>query len=288
MIPVLKRILYGIYVIAIAVFFVYYLFPSEKIKRYLIDTVGQANPDVTLTIKRVKPILPPGLGLHDVEVYHRDAALIGLDSLKLTPVLWSLWGPKTTWAFNVQTCGGVIKGTADIAENAAQREILIDAQLAGIQIGQIAAIQNMSDNNLSGILGGQVAGTVSAPHPTLTGNLRISEIEIELAAPMFNEQTLTFRDIEADVALNQRALTIKRCRLQGNQMDADLAGTVALNGPAGPPGLKLSGRLKPHHVFLAKIEKSLPADLLSRNHKNADGFAFQINGTLDAPEFAFE
>jgi hypothetical protein len=55
------RILWAIYIICAALFFFYYLFPSDAIKEYLADQVRQAQPNLTVKISRLKPAFPPGL-----------------------------------------------------------------------------------------------------------------------------------------------------------------------------------------------------------------------------------
>ena len=47
------RILWAIYIICAALFFFYYLFPSDPIKEYLADRIRQAQPYLTVKIKRV-------------------------------------------------------------------------------------------------------------------------------------------------------------------------------------------------------------------------------------------
>jgi uncharacterized protein YggT (Ycf19 family) len=58
-----SRILWAIYIICAALFFFYYLFPSDAIKEYLADQIRQALPNLTVKISRVKPAFPPGLKL---------------------------------------------------------------------------------------------------------------------------------------------------------------------------------------------------------------------------------
>ena len=86
------RISWAIYIICAALFFFYYLFPSDAIKEYLADQIRQAQPYLTVKISRLKPAFPPGLKLYNVSVYHLDQTIAGLDNLKISPDILSLKG----------------------------------------------------------------------------------------------------------------------------------------------------------------------------------------------------
>ena len=63
-----KSIFYTIYIIAITGIFLYFLFPSDTLKTYLAYRLSQGNPDVTITIDRVSPVIPPGISLYNVGI----------------------------------------------------------------------------------------------------------------------------------------------------------------------------------------------------------------------------
>jgi hypothetical protein len=47
--------------------------------------------------------------------------------------------------------------------------------------------------------------------------------------------------------------------------------------------MNLAGSVTPHHVLLAKIEKSLPMELLRQQQSGKTAIAFKIDGTMDDP-----
>ena len=92
-------LLYGVYIIAMTGFFLYYLFPSETLKTYLAYRLSQGNPDITVTIDRVSPVIPPGINLHDVGIVHQNKALVDVANLKIMPGILSLFSDKSTVNF---------------------------------------------------------------------------------------------------------------------------------------------------------------------------------------------
>ena len=107
-----KSIFYTIYIIAITGIFLYFLFPSDTLKTYLAYRLSQGNPDVTVTIDRVSPAIPPGISLYNVGIAHQNKALVDLAKLKLMPAFLSLFSDKTTVTFKGYLNAGTISEDA--------------------------------------------------------------------------------------------------------------------------------------------------------------------------------
>jgi type II secretion system protein N len=282
-----NRTLFGAYIILIAAFFLYYLFPADSVKTYISYQLNKVSPKTRVTIAHVTPALPPGIRLYDVDLYHLEHVLGSIEKIKIVPEVLSLFRSKIRLAFNGEAYGGHLSGNAEIVSNSPMQQVLVDTTLTGIQVKDIDAIQNMSEHKLSGTLDGKLAYKSGARNQTLQGNLILSDCKLEFAAPLFDQGFLTFRDVKADLMLNNQRLDIQKCVLEGNQMNASISGSVTFNHRTGKNVLDLRGTIKPHHVFLAQIEKSLPVSLLKKGKSGDQGFAFKIKGTSDAPEFSF-
>jgi type II secretion system protein N len=281
-----KLLLYVIYIMGITGFFLYYLFPSDTLKTYLEYRLSQGNPDIAVTIDHVNPALPPGLNLHQVGIIHQNRTLIDLDRIKLMPGILSLFSEKTTMNFRGRVKGGTIKGRAELDNNSGSQALKCDGTVSGIQVLDIPAVRRLPADKISGVLNGNFTYANSGPARSLEGKLTLSQSRIELNKAVFNLKSLEFREINADLILNNNTLTIKQTRARGNQLDADLTGTIALSGQAGRSALDLSVSVTPHHLLLAKIEKTLPLDLLRQKNAGDSAISFTIDGTFDQPGFS--
>jgi len=276
-------LLYVVYIIAITGFFLYYLFPSDTLKTYLAYRLSQGNPDITVTIDRVSPVIPPGINLHDVGIVHQNEALIDLDSLKIMPGFLSLFSDKSTVNFKGRVNAGTFSGQAEIGDNSGGQEIKCDGKISGIQVQGIPALQRLPAEKISGVANGNFTYASAGPNRSLEGKLTLSQCRIELNNAVFNLKSLEFRDIDTDLMLKNDTLTIKRTSAKGNQMDADLTGTIGLTGKSA---LNLTVSVTPHHLLLAKIEKTLPLDFLRKKKAGKAAISFKIDGTLDEPGFS--
>ncbi len=278
-----KSLLYAIYIIAITGFFLYYLFPSDTLKSYLAYRLSQGNPDITVTIDRVSPVIPPGVNLHDVGIVHRNNALVDLDSLKLMPGILSFFSAKSTVNFRGRVNSGTFSGRAEFDDNSGGQEIKGNGRISGVQMQEIPALRRLPADKISGVLNGNFTFANAGPNRSLEGKLTLSQCRIDLDKAVFNLESLEFRDIVAELTLNNDTLTIKQTRAKGNQLDADLTGTIALTGQNA---LNLTISVTPHHLLLAKIEKTLPMNFLRKKNAGKAAISFKVDGTLDEPGFS--
>jgi type II secretion system protein N len=286
--PTKKTLLYTAYIIGITTFFLYFLFPSDAVKDYVAYKISRGNPDISVTVDHVSPVLPPGIKLHDVGIAHGNNALIDLDSVKITPGLLSFFSSTKTARFKSRVKAGSVHGWAQIERRDDQLTEKIEGTISGIQVQGIPALKRLTAHKISGNLGGDfmIAGT--GPNRSMTGNLTLSDGRIDFNQPVIGQSSLEFKKIDADLVLNNGNLTIKKCSARGSQLDADISGTIALNADSRQDALNLNGSVTPHHGFLAKIENSMPADLLRQKKTGKPAISFKIGGTLEVPDFRLD
>jgi len=284
--PNKKTLLYTAYIIGITMFFLWYLFPSDTLKDYLAYRLSRVNPDVTVTIDRISPVLPPGIRLHEVDITHRNMATIEVKSLKIMPGLKSLFSDITTIYFKGRIYEGSLSGHAEISVLKGDG-IKIEGNIAGVQVQQISALRQFSDHDISGGLGGNFVYAAGKATPKLTGSLTMADCRFELATAIFNQNAFEFKNIEADLVLQNRNLAVNGFSATGSQLDLKIGGRIKLNvSDPAKNVLNLTGTVTPHHVFLAKIEKNIPVGFFRNKKSGKTAIKFKIGGTLDDPGFS--
>lgn len=280
------RTFWAIYIVCAALLFFYILFPSDAVKEYLADQIRQTNPNLTVSINRAKPVFPPGLKLYKIRINHREQTIADLDNLKISPDILSLFTDTTRLAFKGTGYGGNFKGSVEIIKKSTNREVMMDADLDGIQVDQLEALDTVTTHKISGNLDGTLEFKPHAPHLALSGDLILTDGQIEFSPPILNQDGIDFNTIEAELTLDNRSLTINRCELEGNQLDADLAGSIKFSGRPARKILNLSGTVKPHEELLAKLGQNVQ-QMLKSSKKGDQGFAFRIKGPMDSPLYSF-
>ena len=287
-----KHVFYTLYLLGALIFFLYWLFPSAEIKKYIEYRVKNAETGYSLHIGDVRPAMPSGLLFLAAEIRERDSLLLKADQVKLIPRFLSLFGSSPAMDFRAWLYEGTVEGRGTLKKKSAEKgegeKISLNAVLSGIQIKQIETLQNLSAHQIAGILEGTV--TYSGDDSTGTGEaeLTVRELTVELGTPLFSIGKLTFTDVNAKLGLeNMQNLQIKECTVKGNQAGGNLAGTVGLKNPPEKSVLNLAGSIKPHPSLIAQMGEGM-ASLLFKSDRGKSEFPFTIRGTAEKPEFSFQ
>lgn len=278
-----KWLPYSLFVIAVTAFFIYYLFPSEKVKNYITFNLNKTYPGINIAIDHVKPAFPPGLRLYNVNFYMHDL-LFRSAQIKIAPGLLSLFHSKVIFFFKGRAYKGILEGKGEFTKN--RSKVMIEGKLSGMQIKEISAVKDFIGRNISGVLDGKFTyWNENESGDNLKAELIISDGELELLTPVFKLSSVSFSRIAADLVMKNQKLQIKRCIIKGDQMDGSISGTVILKNNSGQSYLKLSGTIKPHPTFIEKLGKDLPANLLPKKIFGKDGVRIRVYGTIDKPRF---
>jgi type II secretion system protein N len=277
-----KWLPYFLFIIGVTAFFIYYLFPSDKIKTYITVHFNKTYPGINIALDHVKPAFPTGLRLYNVNFYHAHDPLFRMEQIKISPGLLSLFGSKINFSFKGSAYTGILEGKGEFTKNTP--EVMIDGTLSGIRIKEISAIKDFIGRNISGVLDGNFTyRNKRESGNNLKAQLIISNGQLELVTPLLQLESLVFKKITAELAMKNMNLNIKKCIINGDQMDGSISGSVTLKNPPGQSYLKLSGTIKPHPLFLEKLGNDLQANLLPNKIFGKNGVHIRIYGTLDTP-----
>ncbi len=274
-----KIILYAIYTIIATGACLYYLFPSDTVSRYTGHRVSEADPNITLKVDRVVPDLPPGLAFKTLDIYYGDLYVAQAERLDVAPKLTTLFKERKSFSFNASIWEGTIGGIADFPFPLRPDDVNVTADINGLMIERIQALENLPAENVTGMVNGDVAYTRNNVDETAHANLKISDLAIDLAIPII-KMALVFPSIDADISLKNRKIEIKQCTAIGEQVNGDISGTIVLADPIGDSRLNLKGGIKPHEAFANGMGKTL-LTLIFRNRSGASSYQFIIGGTID-------
>lgn len=264
------------YLAAVLAVCLYIGFPSEALRAHVAHRLSAGMPGLSVAVDEIRPALPPGLELKGVSIARTGVDLLQVERLRIAPEWLTLVREITRYRFEGSAAAGEISGTAEVQGHGEQPLAAMQAQWSGVLLERLPALQEVYGSRLSGRLEGSIALTGPG---ALTGRIRVADGQVELARPLFDQKSFSFRSAEAEIGLQERTLLLRNGRLRGNEADAEIAGTIALGPAAGAGALNLTGRISPHHAFMARIEGSLPAALMRRRA----AIPFKITGSLAAP-----
>ena len=278
----IKGLLYIAYILSVATFFLFYLFPADVVKRKLSLAVAEIHPELNLVLDKITPTFPPGLRFQSVEFYHHQALLLSAEQIKIAPVLLSLLNSPVKFAFKGRASGGAIEGWGEFDAKQSGSKVTIGARFAGIQIKEISVIHNLTDFKIAGLVDGKIKydiGKISGRN--LSAELILTDCTIELLTSVFNLDNISFKKIEADVTLNNHKLQLKQCTFKGNQTDGTMSGFISLKNPLNESVLNLSGSITPQPLLLENLSKVFPVNSKKMEHS---AIHITIGGTFDKPD----
>ncbi len=279
MTPALRRALLIFYIVLAGAVFLYIGFPSEALRAYASQRLSACLPGFSVGVGAVRPSWFAGLVLEDVRISHAQKPVAVLEQVRIQPELLSLFKVRSGYAFSGSLGGGEIIGRAEVDTAGPAPKLSWNARIGGILIQQLDGLRGIYGSRLAGRLDGQLNATEAG---ALNGKFTLTDGQIELAAPLLAQSRFTFRTVDADLTLQHRSLLLRSGRLKGNELDAEVSGTIALDQPQAAGAMNLTGRVTPHHTFLARAEGSIPPGLLRRRA----AIPFRISGSLDAPGFS--
>lgn len=279
-----KWLLYSIYVLVAVVFFIYYLFPSDKIKHYVTSEFNRLNPYININIDHISPAFPLGLKFYKVSLYHMDRTLLETEQIKVVPKLLSLFRSKIIFFFKGRTYKGIFEGNGEFLKNRPDQHFVVEGKFFNINIKEIPAVRQLIRRNLNGIL----EGNFTYHHGGKSGEtseirLTISNGDIDLLTPIFKLKNISFSKIEAEISMGNQRLKVKRCIINASPMDGNVSGLINLRKPLGQSYLRLLGVIKPKQEFFAELGKDLPTNLLPKEIFGKRAVRIRIYGTLDEP-----
>jgi type II secretion system protein N len=281
-----KILLYIAFTAVMAVVFLYLLFPADSLRAYIQAQIEKNAPDVAVEIGQVSATFPPGLKLANILCEYQELTLVTANQATVRPALLKLLGSEKVVNFNVDTSGGRIDGRGAM-QVGKQSAVSVEAEIDRLALQEIAALRAIPDYIITGLLSGKVTYRATQGR---SGNgeadLVATDARLELVNPMFGLESLNFTSVEAQLNLSPRRLQLRRCNLKGNEVDGEISGSVMLRTPMDQSRLNLSGVLRPHAEFMAKLQTTLPVALLGGKNIGQKGLPFRITGTIDKPGFS--
>ncbi len=271
------------------VFLIYYLFPSEFVKRYIIFKISQIDPDLEVSIGHVFPTFPPGLRLDTVSFKYSGNRILVTGEMRVVPRLTSQLRARRVLLFSLNAYSGTVNGKAYIIARNKNGQFDMEAIISGIQLADIPVIKNQSAIKLSGVLGMEINyQTRPKTGNTIRARMEMLDIELQSENLFLNQDFMAFERIEAYLSMRDGRIELESCNFTGDQFDGMLSGFGVLKNPVNKSTIKLSGRLNPHYSLPSRQDGNLPPAILNMLKSETEGISILIRGPIENPSFSFE
>ena len=282
---------YTLYVILIALFLLYFLFPAKAVEEFIATSVRRINPDLAFQAVKIRPWIPAGLRVAEGRFYLRSApetVVFATDNLYITPQVLKVIKGDYSFSLNAKAYKGEIAGSfhpTSKDSNAFETEVTF----RDISLGDYDFLAQKFAARISGSLSGEIVYNID-PAVSAAGNgradLSLTTGQVHFQVPIFGIDSVDLQNVELGMELSGRKLTIVRAELAGQEVKAIMTGTIQVQDNISLSQLNLKGTLE----FLAEFSNNHPdiIELLRSMKKRVrrGQYFFIITGTLGAPRFA--
>ncbi len=279
-----KRIFYIIFFGTATIFFLYYLFPKEKIENYIDYQVFRIDPDLRLTIGDLRLYFPPFVKVSDTTVYYQQQPFLNISSVQIRPGLAAIFNHGAMAVFKGSAHKGRFNGTIIRGNTPTESSTSVNIKLAGIELDDINGLRSIAGLSFSGQVKGNVH-FVSDHTQSDQGavDLIISDCTFQMANALFGVNMVRFNRIEMKLDIGDGVVSIRRFEMTGPQVNAIFEGQVQLRRPFNNSQLDLSGKIRPHAEFMARLKKKIPAPLWPSKQLLKSGLPVSVTGTVKKP-----
>ncbi len=223
------------YSLALAGLLVFYLFILPGIlKGQAVRLISQGNPEIRVAMESAAPSLPAGIRLGNVVITLKNGKSVEFRRLDIQARLLKLLGGKLSLAVNSSLYEGRMKGAVSFF-----RFFSVSGPFAAhfafedIKAGDCRLLS--FGRQLTGKLSGniEIAGdTANALQAEGGMQVKIVNGMLPLAPNSMGLELLAFEKLEADTALGQGILTIKRLDIKDKAAAGEFQGRVTIDGSA--------------------------------------------------------
>lgn len=284
-----QRFYLVLYIAATALIFLYVLFPDTAVKEYLANRVTHADPAYHMDIGSLSPSLPFALILKDVQLNRQEGWTAHASHLKMSPNWSSLFSSKRGLKFNGTAYQGLFNGIISSVKSKAGKYPSVNAEFAGLSLGELPWLQDQSDINISGALSGKVRyEQKSTTDRSGSVNADIVDCMVTLTKPLFDPGPLEFDEIKLVAVLNGNNVDIQQGTFKGEQLSGSLSGNIQIQTPVENSRLRVNIKVKPDRAFLSNLSGVLSALLPRGVQSGKDDLKLNITGTISKPRASME
>ena len=280
---------YIIYVVLVTVALLYYLFPAQAVEEFVDNSLSRINPELGFKADKIGPWIPAGLRINAGRIYLGDTqgpAVFKVDTMYIGPRILKLVKGEYGIDFSGTAYKGDLTGSLHSKDEAGET-FASELSFKDLDIADYEFLIERFKHRVIGKLSGNIVYDKDSASAGGSGkaDLRLKDGQLQFQAPIFGIGSVDLRNIDLELELRNRAITIVWAELSGIEVKASMTGSIQLQSDIKLSQLNLKGTLEP----LAEFYKNYPEirELLKSMQKRVKRgqYFFAITGTLGEPRF---
>jgi len=279
--------LYLLYTLVAALFFLILLFPAESVKKGIKDRIERMYPPYQIRIGDLRPILPPGLQITGLILMENDESRITISKLNLIPKLLRLISGQLSFQFDGEANEGKFSGELDCIKGDWLHAERLSLTVTNLKIKEAALKAIEGDPVISGIINGSLTFSQAGKSGEISdAALSLKEATLSLPALSAEMAGIAFEKVDAAFSIEKQTITFRQFVFTGPQLEGAITGTVRLAEPVATSHLNLRMEISIRPESQEKLAQLIPLVLLPNRNSNQNSYKLRIFGMLDKPGFS--
>jgi type II secretion system protein N len=275
-------VLYSFYFLVVTVFFLYQLFPSETVKRYVEGLGSRLDPALKTTVEQVRPAFPAHILLSDIRVRYNRRLLFKAGKATVAPRFFSfLWG-KRGYTLRSRVYGGTVNARLETVSDLMAGQLEVSA----LDLASIPVLKRFENIEPAGRLDCRLDFIPENGLFTAGGGFHIKDFKVNLESMIPGMAVLSFSGIDGKIRFRGNKLTVTDGKARGRQADAGIHGTLTIEKPFIESALDLSLSVRPHADLITALRRNPALQWLSAGMTGKTGLPLRIGGTIEDPQIS--
>jgi len=243
-------ILYVLFAVAATAFFVYALFPADRVAFSVHRLWEDRAPGLEMAFRTLSLRFPATLRLDDVVIRNRgpEHEEIRLDRVGVAPDPSALLRGVSAVRFRGRAFGGDFSGRAAPAEGkTGGNPLSLSLAVSGIDLAALGKTELLGERTVQGRLSGEAAFT-GRPERFAEGkgraSFRMTDGNIGLARAVAGLASIPFDVLEGAFSLEERTVRVEKITFSGNRVSGSFKGAVHLARDLRRSRIALTGTLR--------------------------------------------
>lgn len=277
-------LLYSLYCLVVTVFFLYQLFPSQIVKRYVEGLGSRLDPALKTTVERVRPAFPAHILLSNIQLRYNRQLLFRVGKATVAPRFFSYLSGKRGFTLRSRVYGGTVNARLETISDMIAGQL----QVSGLDLAATPLFKRLENFKPAGLMDCHLDFNPENGLFTAVGGLHIKDFRVNLESTMPGMAALSFSSIDGKIRFRENRLTVTDGKARGRQADAAVHGTLTMGKPFMESELDLSLSVRPHADLIAALRRNPALQWLSAGMTGKSGLPLRLGGTIDDPQVSIK
>lgn len=277
-------LLYGLYFLAVTVFFLYQLFPAEAMKRHVQGLASRLDPSLQTIVGQVKPAFPAHVVLSNISLLYNRQLLFKAEQATVAPRFFSLLAGRKGYTLRSRVYDGSVTARLETVSEIVAGQL----QASGLDLAKIPALKRLEGIRPAGWLDMRLDFLPEDGTFTAGGTFHIKDFEVNLAEVIPGMTVFSFSSIDGKIRCRANQLTIAEGKARGQQADVGIRGTLTAEKPFPQSELDLFLTVRPHATLIAALRKNPALQWVSAGMAGKTGLPIRIHGTIEDPQISVQ